>query len=52
MESYGELWRDTEIYSDVWLKIFLIKLHMTRQKLRRAMESYGDIGIGMVRNFL
>ena len=52
MESYGELWRDTEIYSDVWLKIFLIKLHMTRQKLRRAMESYGDIGIGMVRKFL
>ena len=48
MESYGELWRDTEIYEDVWVKIFSIKLNMTRQKFWRPTVSYGELRRGMV----
>ena len=48
MESFGELRRDTEMFGEVWVKSFLLLLNMTRQELRRATESYGEKGRGMI----
>ena len=48
MESYVELHRDTEIYEEVLVKSILLQLNMTKQELRRATESYGELGREMV----
>ena len=53
MESYGELWRDTEIYSDVWLKIFFQAISITK-KLRfevgaeRSIDGSRPVQLGPV----
>ena len=44
LKCFGELWTAMESYGEPWVNKFIIHLNMTRQGLRRATESYGELG--------